>query len=241
MCQHSRWLVLALGAWFLTGGGQAQADLIQSDLIQSVPSTPTQPHLGSYTGTLTYEASSSTAATLTITLKNTTNSTLGGDLTAFVFNNPGGQITSASLSTTTHFLLMSGSNSINAGPYGYFDFGATTGGAFEGGGNPSLGLAPGQTGKFTFNLTGTGLGSLTGSDFFSTLSVGPGDGQGDQAFVARFRGFIPDGSDKVPGVDPPGPPQQAPEPGSLILAALSGLGLVGLVRARRQRSSAQPG
>lgn len=238
MRKHHRWFVLTLGICLLMGGRQAHADLIQ------IQSTTGPSNLGSYTGSLDYAATSSTAAILTINLQNTTAPALGGYLTAFVFNNPNDKITSASLPTTAHFSLLSGSNSINASPYGSFDFGASTGGAFQGGGNPALGLAPGHSGTFTFTLAGTGMESLKAADFFKTLSVGPGQGQGSQAFVARFRGFIPNGSDKVPGIDPPNPgpgTHQLPEPGSLVLASLGGLGLIGVFRARRKRGSAQPG
>jgi len=89
---------------------------------------------------------------------------------------------------------------------------------FEGGGQPSLGIASGVFGTtFQFTLTGTGLGALTAADFLSTLSVDAG-GQGEQAFVVRFRGFETGaGSDKVP-IDITGEP--IPEPGTMILLSL---------------------
>src|SRR5262245_65836718 len=90
-------------------------------------------------------------------------------------------------------------NGAKGSPFGHFDFGAGTGGSFEGGGNPSKGLAVGHSATFTFALTGTGLDGLTAASFFSSHSVPPGQGEGPEAFVARFRGFSPEGSDKVPG------------------------------------------
>src|SRR5260370_33371397 len=93
--------------------------------------------LGKYEGSIDYKAGSDTSATLTIVLKNTTPAALGGDLTAFVFNNPGDHISSATLTTApANFSLLAAANNINAGPYGQFDFWASTGGAFERGGAP---------------------------------------------------------------------------------------------------------
>jgi hypothetical protein len=239
MYRRNGLLVLVLGFW-LAATPAAWGDLLTSTAGLS--------GLGTFSGTIDYQASSNTSATLTIAVENTTPAALGGDLTAFVFNNPNNLIATASLSSApAHFALLASPHGINASPYGQFDFGASTGNAFQGGGSPSLGLAPGVTGTFVFALTGSNLQSLTTSSFFSTLSVGPGNGQGDQAFVARFRGFIPSGSDKVPGADtspPSGPgPHPAggefPEPGSLVLAMLGGSGLVLLAwnRKRRKRLS----
>lgn len=200
--------------------------------------------LGGYEGTFEYKAESDTKATLKIELTNKSPDKTGY-LTAFVFNNPGGKISTASLvSSDTDFKLVGKApfaDGVSAGPFGNFDFGVSTGKDFEGGGAPSLGLAFGATGTFTFTFTGTGLDLLTNSSFFSELSVPPGAGEGVQAFVARFRGFEPEGSDKVPGelgeggLDPAG----VPEPSTLLLAAL-GIGCVGgrWVQRRRARSRA---
>ncbi|RMF93705.1 MAG: PEP-CTERM sorting domain-containing protein [Nitrospinota bacterium] len=56
--------------------------------------------LGDFEAELTYEASSATEATLTITITNTSPVDNGGYLTAFVFNNPGDKITGITLSAT---------------------------------------------------------------------------------------------------------------------------------------------
>jgi len=105
--------------------------------------------LGAYEGTFDYNPVDATHGTLKITLKNTSPAANGGYLTAFLFNNPGQHITGATLSSSNlHFQLLGGSsfnNSVNGAPYGRFDLGASTFKSFEGGGNPSNGIAVGNS------------------------------------------------------------------------------------------------
>jgi hypothetical protein len=121
-------------------------------------------------------------------------------------------------------------NSVDGQPYGHFDLGAALGGSFLGGGSPVKGIAVNHSADFLFTLSGKDLNLLTVQDFFSALSVGPGDGEGHKAFVTRFRGFVNRGSDKVPGVlDDPKViiTNVAPEPASLTLAVVGVAGLLG--------------
>jgi hypothetical protein len=183
--------------------------------------------------TLHYTAQSATNATLIVTLTNTIASPKGGLLDAFVFNNPDGDVTTASL-TDPHFQLIGGpsfSDGINAAPYGHFDIGASTFGAFEGG-SPKNGISPGHTGVFTFHLTGHALNALNEESFVGALSEPPGAGRGDQFFVARFHAFVGDAGfgDKVPAV------RHMPEPAALTLGALGVLGCLGGAWRLRRRT-----
>lgn len=183
--------------------------------------------LGSFEGSLSYSASSATAATLTVVLTNTSPAANGGYLDAFVFNNPGNYISGVSLlsGSASGFSVFGGpgySNGIPGVPFGQFDIGATTGNAFLGGGAPSGGMLPGVTGTFYFSLTGSGLNGLNEQSFMDALSSGTGAGEGYQPFVVRFRGFEDGGSDKVPDDS-----HLVPEPAT---ASLLGLGLIGLLR-----------
>ena len=184
--------------------------------------------LGSFTGTFDYtpDAVLDTIGTITIVLNNTS-PLFDGFLTGFVFNLPDGvTVTAASLNTPptsdpdfAPLGALTFNNNVNGAPFGHFDIGAAVGGNFQGGGNPSDGIAAGSSGTFQFALIGEGLLGVTSADFLSSLSVPPGAGEGLTPFEVRFRGFVreletePD-SDHVP-LDTP-----IPEPGTLILVSL---------------------
>jgi hypothetical protein len=192
---------------------------------------------GHFTGSLDYEYTSGTTATFTVNLTNTT--AAGGHyLTGFLFNNPGDKITGVTAGTpftNADFKVMFHNANLAGSPWGNFDIGAALGKGkdndWDGGGNPNNGLAPnGGSGTFTFILTGTAsdLASLNTMSFVKTQSTGGGGGQ--QSFAVRFRGGT--NSDKEPGMLNP-----APEPSSMLLWSLSGLGILGYRWRRRQRAA----
>jgi hypothetical protein len=195
-------------------------------------------NLGQYTGTVTYADTDSTHATLTVSLKNTSPALNGGFLTAFVFNNPSDLITGVTLSGGNgHFSLLGGPsfhNGINGAPFGHFDIGASTGGGFEGGPHPTDGLGVGKSATFTFALTGSHLDTLTTDSFFAALSANP-QGKGAESFVARFRAFNHEGSDKVPDDVVR---VQNPEPATLALLGAGLACVLGGVTMRRKRALA---
>lgn len=222
-------------ALVLTGPASAGPISLQGDMAQSTSG------LCHFTASLSYTAGDATHGALSLVITNTTDSGVGGYLTAFVLNNPGNAVTGITSVTTDfgNFQVLGGpgfQNGVNGAPYGQFDLGAGLGGSFEGGGSPNSGIGIGLTGHFEFALTGVGLDGLTTASFVNELSVPPGQGMGPQFFVARFKGLFDDiegdvlgpqdlpDSDKVPALG-------TPEPSGLLLATL-GVGLLGLRRRR---------
>jgi hypothetical protein len=202
--------------------------------------------LGTFTGHVDYVAADSGHATLTINLLNTSPTANGGFLTAFVFHNPSGLITGASVtSTNTHFGLLGGPSfhgGIAAPPFGNFDIGASVTDQFLGGGSPVGGIGVGESSIFTFALTGSGLNGLTLESFFGEAPTSQDGHPGPVPFLARFRGFNNGGSDKVPGVlEDAGPPAgsglpSAPEPATLVLAGIATVSGLGCGWRRRGRA-----
>jgi hypothetical protein len=219
-------------ALFALAGGPAGADMITG---ATAAGSAGPGGYGSFDGTLDVTGATSSAATIVVTLNNTTAPvTPGGYLTGFLFNLPAGVTVSGVNFTPTNanFSLLGGPNftdhAVNGAPFGQFDIGAALGGNFEGGGSPNGGIAAGGSATFTFQLTGSGLAGLTASAIESSLSTGPGQGMGPAFFEARFKGFTVDpDSNHVPGA--------VPEPGSLALLGL-GAAAMALVGARRSRS-----
>lgn len=174
--------------------------------------------LGDFTGTIDI-----TASVLTITLTNTSAPANGGFITAFAVDYPSGVTGAAAGSPfAANFSLIGGGapGTIATEPPGgdVGDFGASTSGTWQGGGSPTGGIGVGETGTFTFNLTGT---NSSAASFLSDFEV-------------RFRGFDDGGSDKVTGGTPgsPGgtPGTPVPEPGTLTLLGCGLIGLAGFVR-----------
>jgi hypothetical protein len=197
--------------------------------------------LGAFDGTFTYTPKDAGDATLSVKLNNLNTAAEGGFITAFIFRNPQGRITGATMtSSNLNFALLGQPNflgDINGMPFGSFDLGASTGGAFEGGGKPQKGIPAGGSATFTFKLTGNGLNLLNTQSFFLVPDP-PDASKGHHAhFVARFRGYHDEGSDKVPGNLGGGTGHiagESPEPATLTLAGISATALLGFAWIRKR-------
>ncbi len=184
--------------------------------------------LGSFTGSIEYSTANafSTTGTLVVSLTNTSPAANGGFISGFLFN-IGGSDASASATLqagATHAFSTCTGGGLSGQPFGNpFDGGAALGGSFLGGGNPNGGIAVGQTGVFTFNISAADAGLLTAMDFLN-------GGSFDFNFIVRFRGFVDGGSDKVGAVIVPLPPA--------VAMGLAGLGIAGFAARRQRRNKA---
>lgn len=170
-------------------------------------------NLGNFEGFVQYDFLGGSSGLLTISLTNTSDLDNGGFITAFLFNMDSSDAV-ASLSSATYDFDQATGNGLNGSPFGDpYDAGAGINGSFEGGGNPNQGIAIGDTGLFTFDISASDASSLSALSFMT--------GAYDFNFLVRFRGFEDGGSDKVPA---------APAPGALAL-----LGAAGLVAGGRRR------
>lgn len=229
----ARRLLLALAA-LCASFGSARADLINI-ADNELP--------GQFTGTVEVTNQTSSSALIRVTLTNTSPFSNGGFLTGFAFNDPNttskgniGTVTSYQQvyvpSTGQNFTLLGAptySNTVSTSPYGLFDIGAAVGGDWLGGGTPSQGLAVGETGTFSFLVSGTGLNNLSAANLLTAMSS-----NGTAGFVVRFRGFNDGSSDKdVAGVVVKPPVNNpVPAPPALVLAGIGFVALIG--RARRK-------
>lgn len=193
--------------------------------------------LGHYEGSMSWD---SVAKTLTLNIEVLGTTALGGKLTGIAFGGPVGAATWLSLSSpnSNAFSLIGGASagSVNAMPFGSFNAGAALGGNWMGGGSPNSGItaADGMQ-TFVFQLAGSTLPNDV-SAFWQTHSSTPPAGA--FGLVARFRGF----TDPDPDLYDPTDPGSDKSPAILQMvvvpipapALLAGLGLIGVVAARRR-------
>jgi hypothetical protein len=253
LCRRLIAAALLGGTSFVATPDTAQGAFVADSMVTITGDSSTSGP-GYFSGTVAVDNISPNTAVIQITLTNTSPVANGGYITAFAFNDPNSS-GKGNISTVTSFTqsyaplgnppdsqmtLIGGptyTNTISGSPYGSFDIGAATGGDFLGSGSPLPGIEVGQTGTFTFTVSGTNLDKLTAAGIMSTLSQG---GNQSAALLVRFRGFANGDSDKVvAGVNgPPVVPQETVPAPPGVLLGLIGLGGCLLGRAFRRRVAA---
>lgn len=193
------------------------AVLADSVDIQGVVGSSAEQTGATYSGSLEYNFISGSTGELKVSLTNDTPASVGGFLTGFLFRADAITGTGLNSANPSEFL---DTGTESAAPFGMFDGGAALRGSFLGGGNPSDGLAVGESGMFMFSITSATASTISAADFLGTLN--------EPGFIVRFRGLADGGSDKVPGG---GFEVVVPLPGAGAMAA-AGLAFVGLRRRR---------
>jgi hypothetical protein len=223
-CQKSLWSAVLIACLLVAVPAHAGSVAILGDTLNSAEG------LGSFDGTLEYDADPfSTVGMLEIMLTNTSAPDNGGYITGFLFNIASEEAVTATLLSdpgSPYPFEQCLGGGLNGQPFGNpYDAGAALDGTFLGGGDPTRGIAVGDSGTFAFRIESADAGSLTAMSF---LEGGPYDFD----FIVRFRGFDDGGSDKVPAVVVPLP----------VPLALGAIGLVGaMIGAARWRRSAGVG
>ncbi len=226
-----------IAAVFTVGALFASAGVARADIIDIAGGTGNP---GAFSGSIEVKYTpGDTTAQIIVKLKNESPIANGGFITGFAFNDPasvsGGDIVKVTGYTQTYDpvglpppnnmsligVMSDGTlmnDSISGAPYGKFDLGAAVGGNLLGGGSPQPGIEVGQTGTFTFIVTGTNLQNLSAESILGTPSQG-----GTAAFIVRFRGFLDGSSDKIvigAQTPPSGGGNPIPAPPAVVLAGL---------------------
>jgi hypothetical protein len=183
---------LAAAAVLALGGTYAAAGTTSVNFASDV----SQHHLGSFTGTATYD---STDGKLTLVVQNTSPTAKGGFLTAFAFDIAGNSVAKYDDPDGGHKPNTNGFDDIrnkkgivNAAPFGKYEAGAGLDGKWMPGGI-KRGIAAGASDTFVFDVSGTGASSLTVADFFSGGKTGLN-------IVATFKGMKHNRSDRAGGI-----------------------------------------
>jgi hypothetical protein len=237
----------------LAAPGTARAAFVADSIVNITSTSPTQGP-GYFTGSVAVDNLTTTSASIQIKLTNTSPVANGGYLTSFAFNLPGA-VKGATLTATyapntaQSFNLIGGvttatpkgdfSNDISTGPLGNFDVGAAVGPDWHSSGTAANGLTPGETGTFTFTITGTGFNAnlLTAQALMTYMSQSV-NGSAVGAIGVRFRDFKDGSGDKVfAGVlDTPTPNNPVPAPPAAVMLGLGGLCLLGRKVRRRAKA-----
>lgn len=174
-------------------------------------------HTGAdFAGSLSFDDAS---MLLTVALTNTSPLSVGGYLTGFAFNAP--ETATVSFASTTLAGFATFFENPNTAPFTGLEYGVGVGDNYDGGGNPSDGLAVGASATWTFSVVG---GSFTALDFLNA-----GTEYWDTHFVTRFRGLNDGGSDTLPAAAVH--TAAIPEPQTYALM-LAGLAMLAFMRRR---------
>lgn len=172
---------------------------------------------GAFEGSIEWHYDTGNMATVTLSLTNS--SSVVSNLCAFVVGSSDSTMAFSLISSPTNFTQLTG-NGLRATPFGDFDWGSSSTGSFNGGGN-NMGLTQGETGIWVFSVSGTpaSLAAVSDSEVYNGVNLWD--------FVVRIKG-ITSGTETV-SEKLTSTFVIVPAPGVAALA-----GLVGLTKRRRR-------
>lgn len=180
-----------------------------------------QSYGAAYQGSMQWSYTSGSTATITVNLTNT--SSVASYLSAYVVGMADPSFVVTQTSATTGFSQLTG-NGLKATPFGDFNWGSASTSTFNGGGSGANGgLAQGQSGTWTFSVSGNA------ASLAAVNSAAVFNGSNDWDFVVHIKGIQNGGgtvSEKLTssllGTALPGP------------AAMSLLAIAGIMPRRRR-------
>jgi hypothetical protein len=200
----------------------AHAGLVNVFLDSASGVGSSQSYGAAYQGTMQWSYTSGTTATVTVSLTNT--SSVAGYLSAFVVGMANTTFVVTQTSAPTGYSQLTG-NGLKATPFGDFDWGSASTSSFNGGGSGANGgLAQGQSGTWTFSVSGSAA-SLAA---VNSAAVFNGTNQWD--FVAHIKGIQNGGSTVSEKLTSSLMGTAMPAPGAISLLAIAGM------KSRRRRS-----
>jgi hypothetical protein len=140
-----------------------------------------------YQGSMQWSYTSGSTATITVNLTNT--SSVTSYLAAFVVGMADAGFVVTQTSAPTNFNQITG-NGLKAAPFGDYDWGSGSTSSFNGGGSGNGGLAKGQSGTWTFSVSGAA------ASLAAVNSAAVFNGANEWDFVAHIKG-ITSGSSTV--------------------------------------------
>ena len=193
----------------------AHAGLVNVFLDSASGVGSSQSYGAAYQGSMQWSYTSGSAATITIQLTNT--SSVASYLSAFVVGmaNPSFVVTQTSASTG--FSQLTG-NGLKATPFGDFDWGSASTSSFNGGGSgASSGLAQGQSGTWTFSVSGNA------ASLAAVNSAAVFNGANDWDFVAHIKGIQSGGGTVSEKLTSALMGTAMPSPAALSVLAIAGM------------------
>ena len=192
----------------------AHAGLVNVFLDSASGVGSSQSYGAAYQGSMQWSYTSGSTATITIQLTNT--SSVASYLSAFVVGMADPSFVVTQTSASTGFSQLTG-NGLKATPFGDFDWGSASTSSFNGGGSGGSGLAQGQSGTWTFSVSGNA------ASLAAVNSAAVFNGANDWDFVTHIKGIESGGGTVSEKLTSALMGTAMPSPAALSVLAIAGM------------------